>query len=162
LHFRDVRDLLDQTTGDILRAFRSVLYDTLEVPLFSEEGVQRYVHIFEHLAQYGEWYRLFLAELPQSDYAAAFRRNMYDILLHFSLDAMRAVQPDDTKLTAPRPLAAHFQASGFLGLVTWWLQQRMPCTPRYLAEHMVKLRTIGPYLAPPDLGALGAPVASMW
>ncbi|MBX5437841.1 MAG: TetR/AcrR family transcriptional regulator [Alicyclobacillaceae bacterium] len=150
LHYHDAYDLLEQTSRDALARLRATLLDCLAPPLFSPEGFARYVRVFEDIAENAQWYRLMLIERREEPHAQSFRQRMHQILLEFSLHSLQAVQPDERKLSAPRELAARFLASGWMGVIVWWLAENMPYAPGYLAEQMLRLRTLGPYRVRPD------------
>ncbi|QQZ10082.1 TetR/AcrR family transcriptional regulator [Heyndrickxia vini] len=149
LHYRDKLDLLSQSSEEILNDLIKRINDSLgnrdEIDFQSDQPHDTFVHIFEQISSNSKLYKVFLTEKNMPH----FTSRMMDVFIEFITKGMAQMQPDDHKLTVPREIAIRYIASAFLGVVTWWLENDMPYTPKHMATLLMRLAIKGPYIDDP-------------
>lgn len=152
LHYRDKLDLLSQSTEEILKDLMKGINDALgqkeEIDFQSDQPHDTFVRIFEQISLNSKLYKVFLTEKNMPH----FTSQMMDVFVDFITKGMSHMQPDDHKLTVPREIAIRYIASAFLGVITWWLENDMPYTPKHMATLLMRLAIKGPYIEDPFLG----------
>lgn len=137
LHYRDKTHLL-------MDAFEELMEQA--TPLPPEEGLldpntaqYSIEHVFNHIAQNADFFRVMLAEESVPEFANRFRRYVQDIGLRW----LTALQPDEEKIIVSREIAIHFIGSAYLGVIIWWLQNDMPHPAEYMASQFLYLTAQG-------------------
>lgn len=142
LHYRDKEDLLTQTIDDILTDLVTGMRESraLNQSIFDDgrtvEPLPDLVYVFEHIAKHERFYQVMMGEKGQH------------ILLYRLLNVF--VEVLDSRLTnsmannihpmIPKEILIHYAASAYLGVISWWLKNGMPYTPRYMATQLTRLR----------------------
>ncbi|SDW02873.1 TetR/AcrR family transcriptional regulator [Paenibacillus sp. CF384] len=131
LHYTDKYDLLDHCMEDHINALISRCKNR-EVSKSSHGMVQEPKPVFDYLQDHFSFFfttfsnqRVFL-----------FR----DRLLHFIVvNLMDKMEQPDNPPVVDKELKAQFLASAFIGIVEWWIRQRMPHSSQFMAEQVKHL-----------------------
>ena len=149
LHYRDKFDLLCQSSEEILNGLINSLNSSLEEKeendFLNDQPHRTFVQMFEHISSNSQLFKVFLTEKNMPH----FTSQMLDVIVDFVSKGMNRMQPDDQKLTVPREIAVRYISSAFLGVISWWLENDMPYTPRYMARLLRELAVKGPYIENP-------------
>ncbi|WP_338448580.1 TetR/AcrR family transcriptional regulator [Niallia oryzisoli] len=124
LHYRDIEDLMEQMTDEILGELSEKINPhSVENP---SKGYPPLVSFLEHIYQHGG---LFHVMLENKD----FRTRIFNILLEI------ITLKGEEKMAKGNPflVPTEIMASSTLGIVTWWVQAEMPYSPSYLAKQII-------------------------
>lgn len=142
LHYRDVYDLLEQYTDEVLEGFRGVVagIDARDM-LRYEEGSRPYpgfVQALEYIGSHARFFRLMLG--PKGD--AAFAHKLTQLLQQRMAGRLRelGLRPPGR---VPWDYLAAFLARAHLGVIQHWLESDMAESPQDLALFVTCLYTQG-------------------
>ncbi|MGE7691198.1 TetR-like C-terminal domain-containing protein [Lysinibacillus sp. NPDC097214] len=90
-------------------------------------------------------YKVFLTEkdIPY------FSSGLKEIIIDFVSNGIYTIQSDDKKLTVPREMAVRYFAAAFLEVIIWWLENYMPYSPKFMANQLMRITMMGPYVDNP-------------
>ncbi|BBI33602.1 TetR/AcrR family transcriptional regulator [Cohnella abietis] len=131
LHYIDKYDLLDKCIEEHLRRLitfcsRNELNQEI-TPLVSDLKP-----VFDY---FGTNY-LFFSAMLNNQRTSVFRER----LQHFvSVNLKEKLDRQDLQPEIDNELNAQFMASAFVGILEWWIRNKMPHTPEYMAEQVRKL-----------------------
>ncbi|HDR6289190.1 TPA: TetR/AcrR family transcriptional regulator [Bacillus cereus] len=139
LHFQDKDDLVVQMIDEMLtQLFGDALKISSEDKSIDE--LQRYIalHVFEHISQYNEFFRIMLIEkgIPK------FMTQMKNFIFTFYKDKFSKARYNT--LPVPKEVIASYIASAYIGVIKWWLENDMPYSPEVMANQMIQLNSKGP------------------
>ncbi|WP_394236270.1 TetR/AcrR family transcriptional regulator [Niallia oryzisoli] len=124
LHYRDIEDLMEQMTDEILEELSEKILPHSDGQ--RPKGHSPLVSFLEHIYQHGA---LFHVMLENKD----FRNRIFNILVEIIL-----IKGEERKAKGnPFQLPTEIMASSTLGIVTWWVQAEMPYSPSFLAKQMI-------------------------
>ena len=139
-HYIDKYDLIDRLLDDLFGEFRA---DAKASPHLSWQ------RLFEHVARYAPFYKAMLGKSNIPRFAERVRQaietEMAEQLPSLGFDIN---QPR----TIPFPIALRYLATAQIGIVSWWLENDMPCSPTQAANYLVELHLFG------AVHALGLPM----
>jgi AcrR family transcriptional regulator len=137
LHYGSKEELL----ADCLESYfdelvQEIMPITLEKPIWESPEADEMV--FAHVAEHAALYRVLLGE---NGLGYVINR-VIDYIAKFSEFQMRTGL-DPSELQAPIEIMARHIAGSLYALVTWWLINDMPYTPRQMAEMTTRLCVTG-------------------
>ena len=127
-HYKDIDELLIQhmkrVINELMERMRAAMAQaaTIEDCKLIEGTL-----IFEHAGENGRLYRILLGSAGTGH----VRKQIQDMITRIVLEDDEL--PQDTGFI-PRDLLAHHCAASLLGLIEWWLERDMPCSPATMAE----------------------------
>lgn len=147
LHYRDKDDLLYQGMHEILDEL------TLNQPvpvaeqgrLTAKESVDVILGDYEHIAENADFYRVMLGKQG----VAEFSLKLQDYIRETTERRLKLALGELPSGPVSNELVLQFIASGFVGVIRWWLESGMPFPPEEMASQLVQLYASGVY------GALG-------
>ncbi|REK76743.1 TetR/AcrR family transcriptional regulator [Paenibacillus paeoniae] len=130
LHYSDKYDLLDKCIESHLNKLFSFCQN------HEAQTATPLVHDLRPVFLYFEENYSFFSSLLFNQQASMFRER----LVQFMSDSVRDKLKNNTVPSEINDeLNAQFVASAFIGVVEWWIQNKMPYPPAYMAEQMFKL-----------------------
>ncbi len=152
LHFRDKDDLLLTTLQEIVDDLLRRVEPTLE-NLFRSGDISALVILFHHAEEHADLYRIIL----HGRGASSVERRLRAYATDNARRALESVLADRPRRVPLEITANHFGRS-LLGMVEWWLEQRIPYPAEYMARVFFELSVAGILttqgLDVPDLGAM--------
>ncbi|MGG6313684.1 TetR/AcrR family transcriptional regulator [Paenibacillus macerans] len=123
LHYRDVEDLLEQLTNEVLDELARRIHPLSEIGPSKENLplVSFLEHIYEHAP-------LFQVMLENKE----FRHRLFAILTDIVSIRRERRKPAEPAKQVPIQIIA----ASSLGIVTWWIQEGTPYSPSYLANQI--------------------------
>jgi len=137
LHYRDKQELLIDTFNRLM-VLATPLPPKDTVPL-SQVGIDSIAMIFHQMAKHADFFRVLLTE----ESAPAFNNQIRQYITEVSLKWFSVLQPDAEKSIVQPEIAISYLGSAYLGVVAWWLQNRMPYTPEIMATQLMSLTVLG-------------------
>jgi AcrR family transcriptional regulator len=156
LHYRDKDDLLYQGMHETLNE----LHSRQPVPVLEQdrltmnESITTVVGDFEHIAMNADFYRAMLGESG----ATEFTLKLKNLVLKTTEQRLKSALGELPSGPLPTELVLEFMASGYVGLIRWWLENDMPYTPEEIARQLIHLYAMGCYNAlgmEADMGKAG-------
>ncbi|NGM82717.1 TetR/AcrR family transcriptional regulator [Paenibacillus sp. 7124] len=131
LHFLDKYDLLDKCIDDQLNQMSS---SCILAPLKREK--EELVGALSAIFAYLEEHIIFFSAMLVNQRTVMFRERMLRVITELIQEKvdMQGINQDMDK-----EMITHFTASAFVGLVEWWIANRMPHPPQIMAEQVWKL-----------------------
>ena len=125
LHFTDKYDLLDKLVAEKLAALMQIF----ELQ-FQKNGscVEDYTPIFRYFQENFAFYALLLSDRG----AAFFRVRLHETILKITTEQNRGIRPEGLRVA----LVNEMVASGFTGLIEWWIKSGMAYPPEEMARQM--------------------------
>jgi AcrR family transcriptional regulator len=132
-HYEDKYALLEQGMRE--------MYDTLVAEArhdppsaFSEENPPPYfIRLFEHVAERQQFYRLMLC----GEGIGRFQKLVKDYIAEVAETRLPALLPAGQPSDFPLAMHVQFFAGAVLSLLTWWLENDMPLSPRQMAQYLL-------------------------
>ncbi|WP_217593730.1 TetR/AcrR family transcriptional regulator [Cohnella sp. GbtcB17] len=145
LHYRDVRDMLQQLKDEVLTRMR-VIIEQLDISVAMlyidrDEPYPIGVSIFEEIARHGEFLRIMLGEKGDLSFARQLRE-LFATRVHAKLSTL---SPNESAV--PLDYLISYVASANFGIVTHWLDTGRQLTPAQMAKMMVSLMNYGPLIS---------------
>jgi len=129
-HYRDKYDLLEQIMQEMLSELSTPVTTLLQSPK-NEAVIAELTPWLEHVASHANFYRMMLGKEGNAAFAAQLRDYLEGIVEQ-AVTRMQFNQP----ATLPLPLLRRFATAGFLGVVSWWLEQEEPWPVQELARQL--------------------------
>jgi len=95
----------------------------------SREGRWPTLAVFEHAEEYRAVYKAMVGKRG----ADVVKRYQHRLLSELMLDHLSANAPSG-QTRVPLEVVVEFAVSGILGLLTWWLDSDLPCSPEEMDE----------------------------
>jgi AcrR family transcriptional regulator len=154
-HYLDKDDLLTQYMDEVaaLTSEDDAAIDKLQPG--EKEVPFGLIKLLRHIAQFSEFYRVMLSANGHPVVTDRLRRNAEDrfryLLRHPGVIAIPHKSPLDMRLT-------YISCAG-IGAITWWVENKLPCSAEELAVWMGELCTasLGFSLRPPQLPVNSTP-----
>jgi AcrR family transcriptional regulator len=133
LHFRDKDDLM-------FRSMR-VIYDGIAARQPKELCVESLADDsdFQHVAQYAEFYGAMLSAKGSMGFLTRVRAYLQEELEK----SMDQLIPPGVKPRLPRPLIAAYCTGAQIGLIWWWVENRLPIPAEKMALYTMQLSAFG-------------------
>lgn len=140
LHYRDKLDLLEKSVEEMMEALEASLLETFDNQARTDEPHPTFIRLFEQIAANGVFYRVLLTEksLP------LLSRKLTEVVTAFVGRGL-IFMLEESQLAVSREIVLRYTAAAFLGVITWWLENDMPYTPKYMAGQLMRMATVGPY-----------------
>lgn len=145
LHYGSKEELLaDSLEGYFDELVQRIALLTADKPVWESPEADEMV--FEHVAEHADLYRVLLGK---NGLGYVINR-VIDYIAHFSEQQIRA-ELGNVQMQFPPEIISRHVAGSLYALVTWWLNNDMPYTPRQMAEMTTQLCVAGavPTPAPP-------------
>ncbi|MBY7142577.1 TetR family transcriptional regulator C-terminal domain-containing protein [Virgibacillus sp. NKC19-3] len=143
-HFYDKYDLLEKTINEELLSFVE------EVAPKSEEELTLahipnpfYVRATKYIYQHGEFFQVMMGENGIS----SFQQRLLKIIEKYMLDYLEKLHPRPDKMEIPKELFVYYVAHGYVGAISYWLENDMPYSPEYMAEKLSLMTIKGSFHA---------------
>ena len=137
LHYGGKEELLADSLEGLFDALvQQIAVITAEKPIWESPEADEMV--FAHVAEHADLYRVLLGE---NGLGCVINR-IIDYIAHFSEQQLRA-DLRAMELVAPVEIIARHVAGSLYALLTWWLTNDMPYTPRQMAEMTTRLCVTG-------------------
>lgn len=128
-HYRDKYDLLEQTMQGLLEEVSMPVETLLQRP--ADQAVfDALIRWLEHVARYASFYRTMLGKAGHIAFATLLLAYLEEIV-----EVQRRRQ-DQRPQTLQSTINRRFIASGFLGITTWWLEQKQPLSVHEVATQL--------------------------
>lgn len=138
LHYRDKHDLLlnvfDELVAEIVPA-PSGEFDP-DHPEWSTPDIER---VFDHVAEHAGFYRAMLGEAGAPFFVARVREYIEGLGMRW----LQFLQPDKENVPVPLDIAVNFIGAAYLGVITWWLDNGMPYSSKYMSDRLMCLTVQG-------------------
>lgn len=133
LHFKDKDDLM-------FRSMR-VIYDGIVARQPQELCIEALADDsdFQHVAQYAEFYGAMLSAKGSMGFLTRVRAYLQEELEK----SMDQLIPPDVKPRLPRPLIAAYCTGAQIGLIWWWVENRLPISAEKMALYTMQLSVFG-------------------
>ncbi len=89
--------------------------------------------LFEHVAQYQQFYKLMLC----GDGVSRFQKLLKNYITEVAGARVQEVVPTNQHFSVPPGMHVQFFAGAVLSLLAWWLENDMPLTPHQMAEYLL-------------------------
>lgn len=129
-HYRDKYDLLEQIIQEMLSELATPVTTLLQSPK-NEAVVAELTPWLEHVASHASFYRMMLGKEGNAAFAAQLRDYLEGIVEQV-VKRMHVNRPS----LIPLPMLRRFATAGFLGVVSWWLEQKEPWPVQELARQL--------------------------
>jgi AcrR family transcriptional regulator len=134
-HYEDKYALLEQ---GMRQMYDDLVVAQEHVPpsAFSVEHPPPYfIHLFEHVAQHQQFYKLMLC----GEGVSRFQKLIKEYIAEVASAKMHESAPANQHLAFP--LAMHVQcvAGAVLSLLAWWLENDMPLSPHHMAQYLLSI-----------------------
>ncbi|WP_420627198.1 TetR/AcrR family transcriptional regulator [Candidatus Leptofilum sp.] len=137
LHYSSKEKLLaDSLEGYFDELVKQIAAKTMNKPIWENPEADEMV--FAHVAEHADLYRVLLGE---NGMGYVINR-VIDYIAQFSELQLRAGL-GNIELQLPIEIMARHVAGSLFALVTWWLTNNMPYTPREMAEMSIRLCVTG-------------------
>jgi AcrR family transcriptional regulator len=128
LHYADKFDLLDKCIGDYVDQLLNHCGSSNDFTL----NPDAFGHVFEYLEKDFSIYHLLLS----NEGVGFFRNRLYEAIAK-TLSQLLSFRPENSAFS--NDTAIHFLASGFIGVLEWWISSSMPCTVKEVTERLMFL-----------------------
>ncbi|MBT2696170.1 TetR/AcrR family transcriptional regulator [Bacillus sp. ISL-40] len=125
LHYTDKYDLLDKLIAEHIEKLREICESSSEL-----DYIDANLPWFEYL----ENHYLFFSTMLASKGAPSFRNQFLEFLIEEFKDEVDVAKGKNQGLN--EDIILQFIVTSYVGLVEWWFNNGMPCTPRVMAEQV--------------------------
>jgi AcrR family transcriptional regulator len=150
--FREAADRLNKELGPPLQDLKAV--DRLASELAAspahaassklELALTAWTRFFEHFARHGRLYQTMLGKKGSSWFASQMRDYGITVLSErFQASHALLLRKGNDPEEMPEEVVMMCVANWFLGVLTWWLENDMPYTPRQMAHWSLRFVTLG-------------------
>ncbi|MFE6139585.1 MULTISPECIES: TetR/AcrR family transcriptional regulator [Bacillus] len=140
-HYEDKEDLLNQSIDKMLRELfgdASKFYSVTKDP----HELQHYValHIFEHIARSNKFFHVMLIKkgIPN------FIQYLKDFIFQFYDHMILETNVKEEELPVTKEMIVSYISAAYIGVISWWLENDMPCSPSSMAKQMIQINLQGP------------------
>ncbi|WP_169865166.1 TetR/AcrR family transcriptional regulator [Sutcliffiella halmapala] len=131
LHYTDKYDLLNQCINEHLNKMFIYCKDNGMNPENSNM-----FHMLEIIFTYFQKNYMFFSSMLSSKTTIEFRERMLQFIVS---NINEKINAQKTKHEMDTELLTQFLASAFVGTVEWWIVNKMPHSPQYMAENLGRL-----------------------
>jgi AcrR family transcriptional regulator len=128
LHYVDKFDLLDKCIETYIELLLQYCANSTDKNL-SERAFQS---VFEYLEKNFAIYKLLLS----NEGFGFFRSRLYSIIVQ-TVNEVGVIK--SKSIVSSNDLTTHFLASGFIGVLEWWINNSMPCSVQEVTEQLMFL-----------------------
>ncbi len=141
-HFYDKYDLLVKTINDELVSFVEEVAPKSEVELtLADIPNPFYLRATQYIYQHGEFFKVMMGEngIP------SFQQQFLKIIEKYMLDHLEKLHPHPNRMEIPKELFIYYVAHGYVGVISYWLENDMQYSPQYMAEKLSQMTINGPF-----------------
>ena len=131
LHYTDKYDLLNKCIDEHL----THLFITCTPIDMNREEIDLIAEMMP-VFTYFENHFLFFSSMLANHRTSIFRERLQQILV---ANIKEHLDRQDTYRDMDKEMLIQFMASAFVGIVEWWIQNKMPHSPQYMAEQVRRL-----------------------
>ncbi|WLD94369.1 TetR/AcrR family transcriptional regulator [Alkalihalobacillus sp. AL-G] len=146
LHYEDKHDLLEKMSDGVIQEIVSVINPTNH---FTDKEVklEKLQTTIEKVYQRVESNQTFFAVMFGENGIYNFRNKLEEVIREKFSQSMTElrVRPEDFQI--PKDLVTHFISAAFVGVIQWWLKQKVKPAPGEMAIQLSKIITMGPMQA---------------
>lgn len=128
LHYTDKFDLLDKCIETHIELLLHYCANRVDTTL-DTSAIQR---MFEYLEKNFSTYKLLLC----NEGFGFFRNRLYTIIVQTATEVIGVTSESKAFSTG---VTTHFLASGFIGVLEWWINHSMPCTVQEITAQLMFL-----------------------
>ena len=128
LHYIDKFDLLDKCIETYIELLLEYCANSTDKNL-SEQAFQS---VFEYLEKNFAIYKLLLS----NEGFGFFRSRLYSIIVQ-TVNQVDVIKSKN--IVSSNDVTTHFLASGFIGVLEWWINNSMPCSVKEVTEQLMFL-----------------------
>jgi AcrR family transcriptional regulator len=140
LHYTDKDELLLDVFENMVSAFVPIPSSSVDLNINSpQEEILPIVAVFDHIAEFAEFYCAILGEQGGPIFMARVRQFIADITKKW----LEVFMPSTFLEKELLDITINFLGSAYLGVITWWLENDMPYTPIEMEKHLLKLTNQG-------------------
>jgi AcrR family transcriptional regulator len=143
-HYEDKMDLLERGMDEILENLQEINNKpyTEGRKALEYEPPPALVSMFQHVAANDRFY---LAMLGAKGVPGFFNRlkNYSEKIIRERIEYL--VAQTDKPLLVPLDVAVHYAIASYTGIITWWLENKMPYPPEDMARCYIQLNVAGLY-----------------
>lgn len=144
-HYYDKFDLLDQNIEDMLLNLVVTVgpKNRDELIGYGEEPSLVYVRLFEFISGNAAFFQIMLGKngIP------SFQTRMLKMIQNFVSETLEEIQPHHEKMLVPKDIFIHYVTYANFGLITYWLENDMHYSAKYMAKQMSNLAFAGAFNA---------------
>ncbi|GIO22089.1 TetR-like C-terminal domain-containing protein [Oceanobacillus sp. J11TS1] len=143
-HFYDKFDLLEKTINDELVSFVEEVAPKSEEELsLTEIPNPFYLRATQYIYQHEAFFKLMMGEngIP------SFQQRFLKIIEQHMTEHLKRFHPNPKKMEIPKELFIYYVAHGYVGVVSYWLENGMQYSPEYMAEKLSYMTIEGPFSA---------------
>lgn len=143
-HYQDKFDLLDQTIDEMLLSMA-----TYVAPKSMREFTENKDSspVFERLFQFIYENTFFFQVMMGEKGVPSFQHRMLKIIQQFMNEKIDQLHPHPEKMNVPKEILIHYISFANLGLITYWLENDMKYSAKYMAKQLSELSVRGPLFA---------------
>jgi AcrR family transcriptional regulator len=99
-----------------------------------------FIRLFEHAARHRQFYRLMLCGEGVGRFQQLIKEHVADV----ASASVRTLPQVKQQLAVPLAMHAQFVAGAAVSLLTWWLENDMPLSPRQMAQYLLSPHSTTP------------------
>lgn len=145
LHYRDKQDLLLSSSNDVFKELLAQFTPISAHNLGMDIPERHLTVVFQHVAANVDFYRVVLGEHG----VPAFITRLRHLVSQVSLERLESLRKLVPATPFPSELVAGYAGGAIIGVIEWWLENKMPIAPEVLAQYTLQLTVSGLY---PTLG----------
>jgi AcrR family transcriptional regulator len=143
-HYHDKFDLLDQTIDDMLCSLGThVEPKSLEELTKNNETIPIYLRMFEFISEHSFFFQVMMGENGVS----FFQRRLLSIINKFMNKKLDQLHLEPEKMKIPKEIFIQYISFANLGLISYWLENDMKYSAKYMAKQLSELTERGPFFA---------------
>ncbi|MGE7877904.1 TetR/AcrR family transcriptional regulator [Peribacillus muralis] len=140
-HYEDKEDLLNKSIDRILEDLfgdASKFYSVTKDP----HELQHYValHIFEHIARSNKFFHVMLIKKGIPNFLHYLKDFIFEFYDHMILEA----EVKQEELPVTKEVIVSYISAAYIGVISWWLENDMPCSSASMAKQMIQINMQGP------------------
>jgi AcrR family transcriptional regulator len=146
-HYRDKEDLfercIDETVEELARVAESVIYELRDRATLADALYYILLADFKYLAENADFGRVMLGR----DVPAAVSARIRDYLMKLGKHHAELFDLPIDQGRMPYDVSLSFSAAGYIGAMSWWLENEMPYSPEEMARSVSFVAIHGVYAA---------------
>ncbi|MBO0992961.1 TetR-like C-terminal domain-containing protein [Bacillus sp. SD088] len=75
----------------------------------------------------------------------SFQQQFLKIIEEYMLDHLEKYHPSPNRMEIPKELFIHYVAHGYVGVISYWLENDMQYSSEYMAEKLSQMTIKGPF-----------------
>lgn len=142
-HYKDKFDLLEKIIDERLEVFLKSInpksFHSISYQYNEEEPHPIFMALFEHVKEHIDFYKVMLGKSGINE----FRVRMLNVIMDtFHNQFIEIFQKREVKI--PEDILLNYIISAYLGVITFWVENGMKYSPKFMAIQLTKLSLFGP------------------